>query len=83
MGLDNRDYYQQPSPEYRFGGSSAYQGGGQGRRPAQHRDEGGGGRRAAEASQPEILCAHSDGQVGDRHQDLGRRRRLSGACGHS
>ena len=31
MGLDNRDYYQQPSPEYRFGGSSAYQGGGQGR----------------------------------------------------
>ena len=31
MGLDSRDYFQQPSPEYRFGGSPAYQSGGQGR----------------------------------------------------
>ena len=31
MGLDNRDYFQQPSPEYRFGGSSDYRSGGQGR----------------------------------------------------
>ena len=31
MGLDSRDYYQEPSPEYRFGGSSSYQAGGQGR----------------------------------------------------
>ncbi|MEC7502052.1 MAG: rhomboid family intramembrane serine protease [Planctomycetota bacterium] len=31
MGLDNRDYFQQPPPEYRSGGSPAYQSGGQGR----------------------------------------------------
>ena len=31
MGLDNRDYYQQPPSEYDFGNSSSYQGDGQGR----------------------------------------------------
>ncbi len=31
MGLDSRDYYQQPPPEYRFGGGSSYGSGSQGR----------------------------------------------------